>query len=70
MQIKLLHAILSGIIIALTLGIFLIPKTWQIISEEPVFGPSTNGVLIVGIIAAAVVVIILISFRLVRRISE
>ena len=71
MQTKLLHAILSGIIIAMVLGFSLIPATWQMISQEPTFGPMTNGMAIIGIIASvAVMAITLLSFKLVRRAEE
>ena len=74
MQTRLLHAILSGIIIAIVLGFSLIPATWQMIIrqyEEPTFGPTTNGKAIVGIIVSvAVVAVTLLSFKLVRRAEE
>ena len=71
MQIRLLHAILSGIIIAIVLGFALIPTTWQMISQEPIFGPTPNGVAIIGIIASvAVMAITLLSFKFVRRTDE
>ncbi|UCF59340.1 MAG: hypothetical protein JSV15_02720 [Candidatus Bathyarchaeota archaeon] len=71
MQIRLLHAIISGIIIAIVLGFSLIPTTWQMISQEPTFGPTINGMAIIGIIASvAIMVITLLSFKLVRRTEE
>ncbi|MDH5461466.1 MAG: hypothetical protein OEX09_04500 [Candidatus Bathyarchaeota archaeon] len=71
MQTRLLHAILSGIIIAVVLGFSLIPATWQMIGQEPTFGPMTNGMAITGIIASvAIVAITLLSFKLVRRAEE
>jgi len=74
MQTRLLHAILSGTIIAMVLGFALIPATWQMISrqyEEPTLGPITNGKAIVGIIVScAVMAITLLSFKLVRRAEE
>ena len=71
MQIRVLHAILSGIIIALVLGFSLIPTTWQMISQEPTFGPTTNGMTIVGIVASvAIMAFTLLSFKLVRRTRE
>ncbi|MCW4027821.1 MAG: hypothetical protein NWE76_10115 [Candidatus Bathyarchaeota archaeon] len=71
MQIRLLHAIISGIIIATVLGLSLIPTTWQMISQEPTFGPTTNGMVIIGIIASvAIMAITLLSFKLVRRTEE
>jgi len=71
MQTKLLHAILSGIIIAMVLGFSLIPTTWQMISQEPTFGPTTNGMTIIGIIASVTIMAItLLSFKLMRRAEE
>ena len=71
MQTRLLHAIVSGIIIATVLGFSLIPATWQMISQEPTFGPMTNDLAIIGIIASvAIIAITLLSFNLVRRIEE
>ena len=68
MQIKLLHAIFSGIIIALTLGLYLIPTTWQMVNREPVFGQSSIGVELVGIIASVTIIAVtLFSFQLIRR---
>jgi len=74
MQIRLLHAIISGIIIAVVFGFSLIPTIWQMISrqyEEPTFGPTPNGMAIIGIIASvAIMAITLLSFKLVRRTEE
>lgn len=71
METKLLHAILSGVIIALVLGFSLIPTIWQMISQEPTFGPTPNGMAIIGIIASvAIMAITLLSFKLVRRTEE
>jgi polyferredoxin len=74
MQTRLLHAFLSGIIIALVLGFFLIPATWQIISrqhEEPTFEPVTNGKTFIEIIVSvAVMAITLFSFKLARKAQE
>jgi hypothetical protein len=71
MQTRVLHAILSGIIIAIVLGISLIPATWKMITEEPTFGQATDGMAIIGIIASvAIVAITLLSFKLVRRAAE
>ena len=71
MQTRLLHAILSGIIIAMVLGFSLIPATWQMISQEPTFGPVTNDMAIIGIIASvAIIAMTLLSFKLVRRAEE
>ncbi|MFB0567385.1 MAG: hypothetical protein ACETVM_02210 [Candidatus Bathyarchaeia archaeon] len=71
METRLLHAILSGIIIAIVLGFSMIPATWQMISREPTFGPTTNGMATIGIIASvAIIAITLLSFKLVRRAEE
>ena len=71
MQTRLLHAILSGIIIAMVLGFSLIPTTWQMINQEPIFGPVTNDMIIIGVIASiAIMAITLLSFKLVRRTEE
>jgi len=71
MQTRLLHAIVSGIIIAMVLGFSLIPATWQMISQESTFGPMTNDRAIIGIIASvAIMAITMLSFNLVKRIEE
>jgi polyferredoxin len=71
LQVRLLHAILSGIIIAVVLGFSLIPETWQTIRQEPTFGSTTNGMVTIGIIASvAIIAITLLSFKLVRRAEE
>jgi hypothetical protein len=71
MQGRMLHAILSGVIMAVVLGFFLIPATWRMVSEEPTFGPATNGLAIAGIITSvAIMAITLLSFRPVRRAEE
>ncbi len=74
MQTKLLHAILSGTVIALMLGFLLIPATWQMISrryEEPTFGSATNGKAIIeASVSVAVIAITLLSFKLVGRVEE
>ena len=71
MQIRLLHAIMAGIVIAMVLGFSLIPTTWHVISQEPTFGPTINGLTIIGVIASvAVIAIALLSFKLVRRTEE
>jgi hypothetical protein len=74
MQTRLLHPILCGIIIALVLGFFLIPATWQIVSrqqEEPTFEPTTPSKAIMEImVSIAVMAITLFSFKLVRRAQE
>lgn len=71
MQTRLLHAIISGIIIAIVLGFSLIPTIWQMINQEPTFEPVTNGMAIIGIIASVTIIAItLLSFKLVRRAEE
>jgi len=74
MQTRLLHAILSGIIIAMVLGFALIPAAWQMISkqyEEPTFGPMTSGRAIMEIfVSCTIMAITLFSFKLVRRVEE
>ena len=71
MQTRLLHAIISGIIIAMVLGFSLIPTIWQMISQEPTFEPMTDGMAIMGIIVScAVMAITLLSFKLARRAEE
>jgi hypothetical protein len=71
MQTRVLHAILSGIIIAMVLGLALIPATWKMITKEPTFGPATNDIDIIEITAsAAIITITLLSFKLVRRAEE
>jgi len=57
-QTRLLHAIISGIIIAIMLGFSLIPTIWQMINQEPTFEPKTNGMAIIGIIASATIIAI------------
>lgn len=75
MQIRLFHAILSGVTIAMVLGFSLIPTTWQMISREngarEGLSPMTNNESLLGlIISIAVIAIILLSFKLIRRIEE
>ena len=71
MQTRLLHAIISGIIIAMVLGFSLIPTIWQMISQEPTFEPVTNGMAIIGIIASVTIIAMtLLSFKLVTRAEE
>lgn len=71
MQIKLLHAILSGALIAFVLGFYLIPETWQMMSREPTFEPITTSMTTIGIVASiAIIAITLLSFKLVRRIED
>ncbi|MGD8545219.1 MAG: hypothetical protein PVH12_03485 [Candidatus Bathyarchaeota archaeon] len=68
MQIKLLHAIFSGVIIALVLGLYFIPTTWQMMNREPTFGPISISMELIGInLSLAVIVVTLLSFKLVRR---
>jgi len=73
MRTKLLHGLLSGVVIALVLGFFLVPSTWHLIGQNGQFGPpviiSTKEV--IGIIASvAVISVILLSFVLMRRLEE
>ena len=67
METKLLHAIISGIIMALAFGVSLVPAMWQIISQEPTFDPTPNNAAIIGIIASVIIILItLLSFKFVR----
>jgi len=104
MQLKLVHAVSSGIVVALVLGLFLAPSIWEMTgyqqpapmvtleekggrnavedldvtppppSPEPPeveAYPSTSGEATIGtVISIIVVVIVLFSFLLVRRIEE
>ncbi len=71
MQIRLLHAILSGAILAFVLGFILVPEIWNLINRERTFEPITIDVAAIGIAASVVITAItLISFKLVRRIEE
>ena len=71
MQIKLLHAILSGTIVAIVLGYYLIPETWQLMSREPTFGPITTSMATLVIVASVTIIAItLLSFKFVGRIEE
>lgn len=71
MQIRLLHAILSGTILASVLGFILIPEIWHLINRERTFEPITIDVAAIGIAASVVIIAVtLISFKLVRRIEE
>ena len=71
METRTLHAIIAGIIIAMVLGFSLIPASGQMINQEPIFGRTTDGMAIIGIIASvAIIAITLLSFKLVRRIEE
>ena len=68
MQARLLHAIISAIVIAIVLGFSLIPSIWQMVSHEPTFGPATNATAIIGVIASvAVVAVTLLSFKLLKN---
>ena len=68
MQTKLLHAIISAVVIAIVLGFSLIPSIWQMISHEPTFGPAIDGITIIGVIASvAVVAVTLLSFKLLKN---
>lgn len=71
MQIRLLHAVLSGAIVAFVLGFYLIPETWRLMSREPTFEPIATGTATIGIVASvAIIVVTLLSFKLVRRLEE
>ena len=71
MQIKLLHAIFSGVIIALVLGLYVVPIAWQMVNQEPIFGQGSIGMELVGIIVSvAIIVVTLFSFKFVRRIQK
>lgn len=75
MQTKLLHAILSGVIIALVLGVSLIPTTWRVINQEngareSFSGIPDSGAIIVIVASIVVIVITLISFKLIGRVEE
>jgi hypothetical protein len=68
MQIKLVHAISSGVIIALVLGLYLIPTAWQMMNREPIFGQSSISMGLVGIVVSVIIIAVtLLSFKLVRR---
>ncbi|MCW4055117.1 MAG: hypothetical protein NWE84_09430 [Candidatus Bathyarchaeota archaeon] len=74
-QTKLLHAILSGVIIAIVLGLVLIPSSWQAISQGASgYGPPREldtSTTIIGIIASiAAIAVTLLSFKLIRRVEE
>ncbi len=71
MRFKLLHAIISGIVIATVFSYSLIPTTWQIVNQEPTFEPVASSVAVIGILASmAVVTATLLSFRLMRRTED
>lgn len=72
MRIKLLHGLMSGIVIALVFGFVLIPSIWKMMDKTPHIAPSAgNGVNVVEIIASvAVISVILLSFVLVRRLKD
>jgi len=68
MQVKLLHAIVSGAIVASVLGLYLIPEIWQVVSREGTFGPPVTATTALGIALSVVVIAItLLSFRLLGR---
>lgn len=68
MQARLLHAIISAVIIATVLGFYLVPTIWQMATHEPTFGPMTNGIAIIGIVASvAVIAVTLFSFKLLKN---
>jgi hypothetical protein len=70
MQIKVLHAIVSGAIVASVLGLYLIPEIWQVVSREGTFGPPITATTALGIALSVVIIaIMLLSFKLVGRIE-
>ena len=74
MRINLLHAILSGITLALVLGFALIPTLWQVIIPQnggSTFGPEPNSTAIMKIILSVVVIaVILLSFKLIKKLER
>jgi hypothetical protein len=68
MQVKLLHAIASGVIVASMLGLYLIPEIWKIVSRESTFGPTITATTALGITLSIVIIaIMLLSFKFVGR---
>ena len=71
MRVKLLHAIASGAIVASVLGLYLIPEMWQVVSREATFGPLITATTALGIaLSVVIIVIMLLSFKLLRRIES
>ena len=71
MRVKLLHAIVSGAIVALVLGFYLIPETWQVLSREPTFEPPITGMTALGLgLSVVVIAITLLSFKLVKSMER
>ena len=71
MRVRLLHALASGAIVASVLGLYLIPVLWQVVGREGTFGPPITATTVLGMaLSAVIIVIILISFKLLRRIES
>lgn len=71
MRVKLLHAIASGVIVASVLGLYLIPEMWQVVSHEATFGSPITATTTIGIaLSVVIIVIILLSFKLLRKIES
>ena len=73
MRIKLLHGLLSGVVAALVFGFLLIPSAWKMTGQNGQFGPPIPLALqeIVGTIASvAIILAILLSFVLVKRLED
>ena len=70
MRFKLLHAIVSGIVVASVLGLYLIPEMWQVVSHDGTFGPPITATTALGItLSIVIIVIMLLSFRLLKKIE-
>jgi hypothetical protein len=70
MRFKLLHAIVSGIVVASVLGLYLIPEMWQVVSRDGTFGPPITSTTALGItLSIVIIVIMLLSFRLLKKIE-
>ncbi|UCD96998.1 MAG: hypothetical protein JSV35_02810 [Candidatus Bathyarchaeota archaeon] len=68
MQVKLLHAIASGAIVASVLGIYLIPEIWQVVSRDGTFGTPISATTALGIATSVVIIaVMLLSFKFVGR---
>ena len=71
MRVKLLHAIVSRVIVASVLGLYLIPETWQVVSRDGTFGPPITATTALGItLSIVIIVIMLLSFRLLKKIES
>jgi hypothetical protein len=61
----------SGAIVASVLGLYLIPEMWQVVSRESTFGPPITAPTALGIaLSVVIIVIMLLSFKLLRRIES